>query len=457
VKIQRFNTWLRLILFPVFVWSLFRYVNLQGSNPISDAVLISLLGVLLVVLAGGLKEHPFDPWNQIIVVWLLIGVFHPLARSSSTEPYSRGQLGLNVVDSLPRASLILSLGSLVTLAGIASVSRRDPSISTKELQPSTISLKKGWEAILVCVWLLGTLLLIQRIGLSGLSQWRSRETQATLLNVSSYLWFTNYLLAVPALLRLLRVNRSKRDLSIGLALLYAPVGVNVLSGNRIFVIPIMILHFSVYSIRKRELKMFRVILLLLIVFIAISGLRGLRESTDPYSSYNRLNFIEKQNTLFEGQDMAMLDNLSLLVKSNARNPDFPLIDYFNIFTKPVPRQLWPSKPRTFDQKVNELILPSQSKAGYGFSFTFIGESFYEFGIVGVVFVSYFFGLFLGYCTRWVRNTHTTKLQLVGLVTLSLIVVFFRGSFSADSPRLIFALLPLLLISSSKSAEVGSKL
>jgi len=431
---------------------MFKLVDPALTDPISEAVLISLLGALIAILAGGLKENPFDPWNQIIIVWILLGVLHPLARNYSNEAYSRGQLGLSVTDSLPKASLIFALGCLATLAGVASGRRGNLPTGRNGLRSSTIELKKGWETILVSIWLLGTFLLIQRIGLSGLTQWRSRETQSTLISVSSYLWFTNYLLIVPALIRLLRKDRTKRDQILGLIMLYAPVGINILSGNRIFIIPIIILHFLIYSMKQKSLKLSTIFLLLLIVFIAISGLRNFRESADSYSSYNRLSFVEKQLTIFQGQDLAMLDNLSLLVKSDARNSDFPFIDYINIFTRPIPRQIWPTKPRTFDQKLNDLLLPSEFKAGYGFSFTFVGESFYQLGITGVLLVSYFFGVFLGICTKWTRNMGSSKLQIIGLISISLFIVFMRGSFSADAPRLIFSLLPVLLVSSTKTHE-----
>jgi hypothetical protein len=178
-----------------------------------------------------------------------------------------------------------------------------------------LHLPVAFEVLIVLVWIFGSLLLIRQIGFTGLTQWRSRQTQTALLSVSSYLFFTNYLLIVPGLLRLLRKNRTSVDKSIGLSMLYAPVIFNILSGNRIFVIPILILHFYIYSSNSKSITFTRIIVAILVMFLVISGLRFFRESSDPYSRFTSSSFIEQQLSIFEGQDLAMLDNLSLDRKS----------------------------------------------------------------------------------------------------------------------------------------------
>jgi oligosaccharide repeat unit polymerase len=397
----------------------------------------------VAIFFGGVKSNPVDPWNQILAIWVLLGFLHPIARNYSNESYLNGQLGLSVIDSMPRASFYLALGMLFTLFGI-SIGERGSSRKSFLAKKLNLFLSPVAETILVIIWLTGTLLLLRQIGFSGLLQWRSRETQVSLLSVSSYLFFTNYLLIVPAILRLRKLNRSNVDLIVGLIFLYAPVLINTLSGNRIFVIPILILHFYLQSANTIKIGFIKVFVFFLVILVFISGLRFFRETSDPYSTYKNFTFSQQQISIFEGQDLAMLDNLSLLVRSQVRNPDFPLIDYLNIFTKPIPRQIWPSKPATFDQKLNSVLLPSKYQAGYGFSFTFIGESLYEIGVVGIPLVGFLFGVFLGRSKKWIKRGELSRHYVVGVIAIAMIIIFARGSFSADSPRFLFALLPLVL-------------
>lgn len=421
------------------------FLQKSGSNQqISRSICITLLLVSMALFFGGVKKNPVDPWNQILAIWILIGIFHPLARNFSSESYTQGQLGLSVVASMPKASVYFGIGMLLTLYGISRGEKGAPRrrFLTDGQVPYLGPLS---EIFLVIVWLIGTLLLVRQIGILGLLQWRSRETQASLMSVSSYLFFTNYLLIVPAILRLRKINRSKIDLSLGLFFLYAPVLINTLSGNRIFVIPILILHFYIQSAHKNRINLLRVLIFFGVILVFISGLRFLRESSDPYSTYKDLTFSQKQTSIFEGQDLAMLDNFSLLVNSQAHNSDFPLIDYLNIFTKPIPREIWPSKPATFDQKLNSVLLPSKFQVGYGFSFTFVGESFYEIGEVGIPVVGFLYGFFLGWCKKCVMLGDYSRQYIASVIAIAMIIIFARGSFSADSPRLIFAFLPLFLI------------
>lgn len=438
------NSLLRVISILVILYCIYFLQNSGPNQLILKSIFITILFVNFAIFFGGVKKNPVDPWNQVLAIWILIGVFHPLARSFSDEAYTQGQLGLSVVASMPNASVYFGVGMLFTLFGI---SRGEKGASRRHFLPAgqVPYLSPISEIFLVIVWLIGTLLLLRQIGIPGLLQWRSRETQASLLSVSSYLFFTNYLLIVPAILRLRKIDRTKVDLSLGLFFLYAPVLINTLSGNRIFVIPILVLHFYIQSAHKKRINLLRVFIFVGVILVFISGLRFLRESSDPYSTYKDLTFSQKQTSIFEGQDLAMLDNLSLLVNSEAHNSDFPLIDYLNIFTKPIPRQIWPSKPATFDQKLNSVLLPSKFQVGYGFSFTFVGESFYEIGEIGIPLVGFLFGLFLGWCKKCVILGDFSRQYIASVIAIAMIIIFARGSFSADSPRLIFALLPLFLV------------
>lgn len=434
----------RVFSFLVFILISLKILTSSSLDSIHEAILINLAGIFFAVTCGGIRKDLFDPWNQILAVWALIGILHPFARYLSTESYFSGQFGIEIADSLPKASILFSSGALITLFGI-SKGRRNRNLTLKPPDQDNLHLPVAFEVFIVLVWIFGSLLLIRQIGFSGLTQWRSRQTQTALLSVSSYLFFTNYLLIVPGLLRLLRKNRTSVDKGIGLCMLYAPVIFNILSGNRIFVIPILILHFYIYTSNSKNITFTRIIVAILVIFLVISGLRFFRESFDPYSRFTSSSFIEQQLSIFEGQDLAMLDNLSLLVRVDERNEGVPFVDYLNIVTRPIPRQFWPSKPLTFDQKINQLLLPTKAQAGYGFSFTFIGEAFYQFGYLGVLIVCFFYGNFLGRCTIWSHSNRNLRLKVIGLISISLIVVFARGSFSADSPRLLFSLLPLLFI------------
>jgi len=123
--------------------------------------------------------------------------------------------------------------------------------------------------------------------------------------------------------------------------------------------------------------------------------------------------------------------------------------YTSILARPIPRILWAGKPVSFDQEVNNLLVPEARARGFsGFSFSMFGEPYYNFGVVGLLLVPFALGLF-GTVVDRRRVWAIAQGDVVGIAVFALIAahapIIARGSISADWFRIAIVLIPVLVL------------
>lgn len=114
--------------------------------------------------------------------------------------------------------------------------------------------------------------------------------------------------------------------------------------------------------------------------------------------------------------------------------------YLSVLTLPIPRALWPDKPRSIGAKVNEAFF------SYDTAFSIppgpVGEAFWNFHIPGVLLVFFLFGVFHQALYRWFETHAWHRASLLIYVTTLLL---FSAPDSASASKWLFSLVPLLLL------------
>jgi glycosyltransferase involved in cell wall biosynthesis len=123
--------------------------------------------------------------------------------------------------------------------------------------------------------------------------------------------------------------------------------------------------------------------------------------------------------------------------------------FLQALLKPVPRQIYPGKSQGFGSEFTAQVYPAASKQGTSFAIPLVGESYYAFGLIGVVLIFALFGLGGGLAESLIANRGPTLIKPIVLATIGWCAfVLVRGDFAN---ALVFAagwVLPLLIVARS---------
>lgn len=119
--------------------------------------------------------------------------------------------------------------------------------------------------------------------------------------------------------------------------------------------------------------------------------------------------------------------------------------YLNIITLPIPRQWWPDKPTVADY-INDISRPWRPMFEMGMITTYLGESYANFGFLGIIIVPYLFAYWLarGYFRAYRSNYFSVARFAYLLIACNLIQIYRDGLTSI----VVFAwvnMMPLALI------------
>lgn len=150
---------------------------------------------------------------------------------------------------------------------------------------------------------------------------------------------------------------------------------------------------------------------------------------------------------FQGLDTAEVDDLAVELRFVPGIVGYRLgSTYVEAFTRPIPRTLWPEKPREGDVQLMQVIWPEFARQHVGFAFSLFGEPFLNFGLPGIVLVSAIFGLAWRSLYTWfTRNPSNPIVLAVYALSWPFLFVYMRGGIGVDYQRQLIVLLPVVLI------------
>jgi hypothetical protein len=152
---------------------------------------------------------------------------------------------------------------------------------------------------------------------------------------------------------------------------------------------------------------------------ALSGEHGDQQFLDQFAS--ALTLIDKKGKFYYGRT------------------------YLALLTLPIPRQWWPGKPGLVDH-LKDFSTPSRPMAATGMIVTFLGESYINFGYIGIICISFLIAYWLArvYFSAYRRNYFSIERFFYLIVACNLIQVFRDGLLSIVIFTMV-NMLPLMLI------------
>lgn len=199
--------------------------------------------------------------------------------------------------------------------------------------------------------------------------------------------------------------------------------------------------------RNRKLKKSHILISLVLIPLIIVAPRVYRQSQDHVTKIRSaaFSFSNIVDTLTK-EDTAMAPALAILLNDLGSN--IPLQygkSYLNLFTKPIPRTLWPGKPIEFDTQMMRILFPTYAASGVGFAFSAISEPLVNFGLIGVVLFFFGIGILNRFNLERLTNGRSSISVFLNAWLSGFMFVLIRGNLSVDFQRAVFPLVSGLVV------------
>jgi len=362
------------------------------------------------------------------------------------------------------AELYCGLGYLILCIAYG-LSAGNLKSSTSELRPVNVPSEESWSRLRKPLYLIAAIGLSLYIGYifqtgwssywSGTLTGRSEEQRSALSAASGYLYSgLQFATGTGLFLFLVATVKGHKPSQIG-AMLFLAVTVfpQIASGSRAVFIPIIIAALAIIARSNPGVLKLKSVAIWLptIGFLGFIAPRIWRDNlASGVSIFDSLLEAARPENIFGGflggLDTAMIDAFSVQLQGHFAGtlPYLYGSSYLAALGSPIPRGLWPGKPESIDQILNEQLFPATDARGIGFAFSAYSEPTANFGFAGVVVMMLIFGFVLG---RVARATETSTLVLNTFfyaMTAGYIFPLMRGSFTFNIQRLLIPLIPVLI-------------
>jgi hypothetical protein len=119
--------------------------------------------------------------------------------------------------------------------------------------------------------------------------------------------------------------------------------------------------------------------------------------------------------------------------------------YLALVTLPIPRQWWPNKPGLADY-LKDISIPSRPMDEMGMIVTFLGESYINFGYIGIIFIPALLAYFLGRAYfRAYRSNYFSVIRLSYLLIACNLIQVYRDGLTSIVVFTWVNMMPLMII------------
>lgn len=364
--------------------------------------------------------------------------------------------------SYPKVNILVCAAIFALISG-SSISRENASALNLQLEPLHINTRKAIRFSAFLILILAVYLLTWARSQGSIFEVlfgsRARKSSIGVDYSNGYAIETLYaifgIMSFWYFFAVLRQYRSKYVLLVVSGALLTPA---LFTGNRFFIIyyglVLVLINLGKTRLVNRKIAIFLIILLPLIVVIP----REARNSVVGLNTQNASQLFTKDTFLktFSGEDLAMAPALSILIGSES--PRLNGSTYIGMLTKPIPRNLWSSKPIPIDTQMMFRLFPEVARYT-GFAFSALSEPYLNFGPIGVV----LFFLLLGKLNSRLFKGSSEKggiyIYLNAWIS-AFMIYLIRGNLSMDIQRcafpLMISLLPFLIFQKMKVSQVKNR-
>ncbi|MGY1711348.1 O-antigen polymerase [Geodermatophilus sp. SYSU D00758] len=191
---------------------------------------------------------------------------------------------------------------------------------------------------------------------------------------------------------------------------------------------------------------------LLIAVLAVVGFAALRDANSPTSSLGESlsrSVTHPDEVLiqtFTGDDTEMVDALALEMRFVPGHFEHePGIMVRSTLGAPIPRLIWPDKPKTADVVLNEVLFDRGANEA-SVAYSMVGEAYFDSGFLGVVAYGAALGALYGslWHRRRTRSLSPLDTALVATAT-AMVPIVFRGILAYSLGIALFLFAPLVLV------------
>lgn len=443
-----------LVIAAVAVWSA------SGQRAFLLALLAALIPAPLALRALQKRFDLFEPIVLVVVALFVMFVIRPSAHLFYGEMTYQAR---SLERSFDTALLIALVGVFALYCGYfmpvaRTLARQMPPLPSALRANSTIAFA---GALIVIGMLLYGVYVSQVGGLDVARRLLSgRDPQTEILASQATVYFLyGQFLAIPAALLLLEAAATRRRaLAAGLGALLACALVITLSGPRGDRMWIMLLGISILVLRylrKQRRPSARTVAVIGFAAFAfgVTFLADIRVPTARSGSPTELfkqtvrNPVHGWHDFVLGGDTEMFSIVALMAERvPSSEPHKPGITLVSLATNWIPRGLYPEKPRTADEEIYAMLLPTYfSYARAGPAPSVFGGFYYDSGLPGVVAGSILVGILIRLLFEYlVVHPSGAGSRLLYAAALPLVVVLMRGNPTDTIGRMSFVVLPILV-------------
>ncbi|MGY1631574.1 O-antigen polymerase [Geodermatophilus sp. SYSU D01186] len=427
-------------------------------EPVDDVVFWATLVVAFWLLLLGMRAlvEPVDlsePIHWINATYLVLFGLHPLALNALggvRRPY-HGEFDIAPTYSSAVFVGFLSMVTVNVAYAIAASRRHRPPVDPTSSPGRSASLATdSVRRMRTAAWLLTGLGALGMVYLLSLSA--DNENGSSGAGQTAYAYQLPYVL-IPASLLFLAVywvQRKRADLATGLLVGLTYVVVLVTLGGRTPVL-LAISAPALFVVMQWRIRIPRAGVLVIAV-LAIVGFGALRDANSPTSSLGQSlsqSVAHPGKMLvgtFTGDDTEMVDALALEMRFvPGQIGHEPGIMVRSTLGAPVPRLIWPGKPKTADVVLNEVLFHrGVNEASVAYSM--VGEEYFDSGVAGVVGYGIAFGAVYGSISRMRRTRPLSPLDTaLFAIATALIPIVMRGILAYSLAIAAFLVVPLVLV------------
>lgn len=148
----------------------------------------------------------------------------------------------------------------------------------------------------------------------------------------------------------------------------------------------------------------------------------------------------------EAPDQTFLDLFACTLTLTDENEKFYYgSTYLNLLTLPIPRQWWPDKP-TLGDYLKDISRPWRPMAEMGMIVTYLGESYINFGFLGIIIIPYLVAYWLARAHfRAYRNNYFSVARFAYLLVACNLIQIYRDGIVSLVVFTCVNMMPLMLI------------
>jgi oligosaccharide repeat unit polymerase len=419
---------------------------------------ISLGGVVALAPSVALLRRQFDPFEPVYLfsfAYAVLFVARP-AYDASTQ----GLLisGYDPSATYSRALWVGLVGACAFYVGY--YSRAAERVGGRMHAPTRRISQHTLDGLIVAgvalsLALFGLLLLHAggRAAFAILSGHRTAERTQILADSSGYLYSAPLaLLSFGVVLIVFAPRWSSARALAGFGLIALSQVINLGSGDRSWMLPALAAPFVVRYLkagtRPAPVTIVTALLAVFALGVVLPGQYREGTSGSPARSVTTVltNPRADLEAFFGGGDTAMAPNLAIELQFVPSHIGYRYgTTYAEALSRPVPRALWPKKPKAADTMLMQTIWPSLAASRVGFSFSLFGEPFLNGGFAGVIVVAVAFGVFWRALYVWFCRSASHPLAiLIFALSWPFLIVYMRGGLGVDYQRHVIAVLPAVV-------------